>query len=98
MCWPDHHYDYGDANDDYDDVNVDYDDVNDDNDVNDGYDDVNDDYEDKKVGYQNILDNIETTIVQKRAAITTSGDNLEEKKLFELSKYKLFSMHDVSYL
>ena len=38
MCWPDHHYDYGDANDDYDDVNVDYDDVNDDNDVNDGYD------------------------------------------------------------
>ena len=50
MCWPDHHYDYGDANDDYDDVNVDYDDVNDDNDVNDGYDDVNDDYEDKKVG------------------------------------------------
>ena len=98
MCWPDHHYDYGDANDDYDDVNVDYDDVNDDNDVNDGYDDVNDDYEDKKVGYQNILDNIETTIVQKRAAITTPSDNLEEKKLFELSKYKLFSMHDVSYL
>ena len=85
MCWPDHHYDYENVNDDYDDLNDDYDDVND---------------EDKEAGYQNILDNIETTIVHKRAAITTSGDNLEEKKLFELSKYKLFwfSMHDVSYL
>ena len=65
---------------DYNDVNDDYDD----------YYDANDDYEDKEVGYQNIFDNIETTVVQKRAAITTSGDNLEEKKLFELSKYKLF--------
>ena len=97
MCWPDHHYDYENVNDDYDDLNDDYDAVNDDyDDVNDDYDDVND--EDKEAGYQNILDNIETTIVHKRAAITTSGDNLEEKKLFELSKYKSFSMNDVWYL
>ena len=65
---------------DYDDVNDDYDD----------YYDANDDYEDKEDGYQNIFDTIETTIVQKRAAITTPSDNLESKKLFGLSKYKLF--------
>ena len=49
--------------------------------VNDDYGDVNDDYKEKNENNQ--AKNISTTIVHKRAPITTSSYNLKDKKLLE---------------
>ena len=57
-------------------------DVNDDIDyINDDYYVVNDDYKEKNENNQ--AKNISTTIVHKRAPITTSSYNLKDKKLLE---------------